>query len=142
VAGVSIDFCLLYWPWFEHFQARFIVLSAPPNHFTMNHVYPCIYSHALSISIDKDKQNIIFLYILIVNIFSSLCVITQTPNRIVEENFDLFVFIQYMLSLLNLHTHIHTRARAHRTYNLIFRCVTPLCYKQLGRGWGTSETFT
>jgi hypothetical protein len=51
VAGVSIDFCLLHWSLFEHFQARFTVPSTPPNHFTVNHVYPCIYSHALSISI-------------------------------------------------------------------------------------------
>jgi hypothetical protein len=51
VAGLSIDFCLLHWPFFENFQARFIVLSAPPNHFPTNRVYIYIYSHTLSISI-------------------------------------------------------------------------------------------
>jgi len=57
---------------------------------------------------DKDTQNIIVLCILIINTFSLLCGITQTPNRIVEDNFDLLVFIQYILSLLNTHTHTHT----------------------------------
>jgi hypothetical protein len=56
---------------------------------------------------NSNTYNIIVLYILIINIFSSLCGITQTPNRIVADNFDLLAFIQYILSLLNLHTHTH-----------------------------------
>jgi hypothetical protein len=51
VVGVSIEFYLLHLHLFEHFQVRFIVLPLPPNHFTINHVYPCLHSHTLTISI-------------------------------------------------------------------------------------------